>query len=80
MNIRILLFGVARDIVGDTTIDIEVQENENVGAIMTRLRSSYPAFNDLKSLMVAVNSEYADESQIINNSDEIALIPPVSGG
>ena len=80
MKIRILLFGVTRDIVGDTTIEVEVNENENIGAIMTRLRSSYPALNDLRSLMVAVNSEYAEESQIITSSDEIALIPPVSGG
>jgi molybdopterin synthase sulfur carrier subunit len=34
----------------------------------------------LRSLYIAVNSDYADENLILNGADEIALIPPVSGG
>lgn len=80
MNIKILLFGVTRDIVGNSSIVIEVGEHESVGSMMKQIRTRYPAFDELKSLMVAVNSEYAEDTQILTNKDEIALIPPVSGG
>ena len=80
MNIRILLFGITRDIVGSSSINVDINENENVEDLMSQLRSMYPGFNDLKSLMVAVNSEYAEKEMVLKQSDEIALIPPVSGG
>lgn len=80
MNIKVLLFGVTRDIVGSSTLEMVLPEDQSVGALMLSIRTQYPAFNDLNSLLVAVNSEYADESQILNQNDEIALIPPVSGG
>ena len=71
---------MTRDIVGEKTIDIEVKENARVGELMNTLKSKFPAFNDLKSLLVAVNSDYAEDSLVIKGSDEIALIPPVSVG
>ncbi|RYF62770.1 MAG: MoaD/ThiS family protein, partial [Cytophagaceae bacterium] len=39
-----------------------------------------PALTGVKSILVAVNSEYAEPDTLLNPSDEIALIPPVSGG
>ena len=80
MKIRILLFGVTRDIIGGPSIEREVGEDQNVGELMEALKSSYPALNDLTSLLVAVNNEYADKNLAIKENDEIALIPPVSGG
>ncbi|HEY9488383.1 MAG TPA: MoaD/ThiS family protein [Chryseosolibacter sp.] len=44
------------------------------------LRHRYPALVEIRSLMIAVNSCYAEDDQSIGESDEIALIPPVSGG
>ena len=80
MNIKILLFGVTRDIIGDSTLDIEISDSQNVGDMMKELKTRFPDLNRLKSLLVAVNNEYAEEDKILNQSDEIALIPPVSGG
>jgi molybdopterin synthase sulfur carrier subunit len=40
----------------------------------------YPNLKGLKSLLIAVNNEYAEDSVELLESDEIALIPPVSGG
>ena len=80
MNIKILLFGVTRDIVGSSTLEMDLPEEQSVGDMMLSIRTQYPAINDLNSLLVAVNSEYVDESQVLNQNDEIALIPPVSGG
>jgi molybdopterin synthase sulfur carrier subunit len=42
--------------------------------------TNYPALEKLRSLFIAVNQQYAEDNQSINETDEIALIPPVSGG
>lgn len=80
MNIKILLFGITRDIIGNSTLSLTVPRDQNVGSMLRELKSRYPAFNELTSLLVAVNSEYADEKLVLKENDEIALIPPVSGG
>ncbi|MGC1242188.1 MAG: MoaD/ThiS family protein [Chryseosolibacter sp.] len=44
------------------------------------LKQRYPSLLDIRSLMIAVNNAYAEDDLSIADSDEIALIPPVSGG
>jgi molybdopterin synthase sulfur carrier subunit len=51
-----------------------------VGQLKTYLSELFPALKDLSSLAVAVNSNYASDKTPISETDEIALIPPVSGG
>ncbi len=80
MQLNILLFGIARDIVGDSKLSLELQGNVNVEMLLEELNRQYSDFSELKSLMVAVNNEYAQGSLELKESDEIALIPPVSGG
>ncbi len=80
MDLSILLFGVARDIVGDKVLDLTLPDNENVEGLMNRIKEQYPRFGELKSLLIAVNDEYATKEKILAPNDEIALIPPVSGG
>ena len=77
--ISIKLFGITRDIVGQPILDIE-SKIENVAELKEFMISSYPRMEGLNSLMVAVNSEYAQDDVAIRSTDEIALIPPVSGG
>ena len=76
---RLKAFGVAREIVGGREISVEV-DGQTVAALRQQLLKNYPALTSLRSLMVAVNNEYADDSRQISQSDEIAIIPPVSGG
>jgi molybdopterin converting factor subunit 1 len=77
--IKVKLFGIAKDIVGSRTLNIE-QELNTVDDLLSYLKSEYPAFKDLTSLLVAINDEYANTTAKINQEDEVALIPPVSGG
>lgn len=77
--ISVKLFGIAKDIVGSSTLNIE-QELSTVEDLLSYLKSKYPAFKELTSLLVAINDEYADTVAEINSGDEVALIPPVSGG
>ena len=77
---KVLCFGVAKDIVGSAELNIENQKAQTVSELKKLLNEAYPKFLDYKSYMVAVNQTYADDDISISDSDEIALIPPVSGG
>ena len=75
------LFGVTRDIIGKGSMTITAAEGiETVGDLKGLLREQYPALRELSSLALAVNHSYARDNDPVHESDEIALIPPVSGG
>jgi molybdopterin synthase sulfur carrier subunit len=77
----VLLFGVTRDIVGKGSLSLrETDGLETVADLKRQLMEEFPALGELSSLAVAVNQFYAREEDLINETDEIALIPPVSGG
>jgi molybdopterin converting factor subunit 1 len=77
--ITVKLFGIAREIVGSSSIVIE-EATPTVEELLEYLKSKFPQLNKLTSLLVAVNSEYAAADREISTNDEIAIIPPVSGG
>lgn len=79
----VLLFGVARDIVGKGSLTIAGLASDRlktVGDLKAHLILDYPQLAELSSLAIAVNQAYAKDLDAIQNTDEIALIPPVSGG
>lgn len=80
MKIQILTFGIARDIIGHPTLPMELPEGSTVADVRMELTVRYPAFQKLQSVMIAVNTEYASAEIILNENDEVAIIPPVSGG
>ncbi len=80
MEIKILAFGIARDIVGESDFEFSVKESVTVGELKKALVEKYPDFEKLRSLAIAVNSEYATDEQLVDAGDEIVIIPPVSGG
>lgn len=74
-----MLFGVAKDIAG--TARMQLPEGiTTAGELKAWLLATYPALQQLKSLMIAVNKAYAADGQAVGATDEIAVIPPVSGG
>jgi len=77
---RVLLFGITKEIVGKQEIFIQDASIVEVKDLLAQLKQEYPALNKLKSLMIAVNDEYAQSNQKLSERDEVALIPPVSGG
>jgi len=82
----ILLFGITKEIVGSPTLSVPTASvtgrkiPSKVGELKEFLGNSYPELKKLSSLAVAVNHNYAQDHERINSYDEIALIPPVSGG
>ena len=80
MKVSILLFGITKDLIGKQFLNFELPSKSTVAQFKKLLQESYPELTELNSLAVAVNSEYANDDVLINENDEIALIPPVSGG
>ena len=82
----ILLFGVTKDIIGSPSLSIPSSSitgkrlPKNVGELRSFLGNAYPDLQKLSSLAIAVNNSYANDATEVNSYDEIALIPPVSGG
>jgi molybdopterin converting factor subunit 1 len=75
----LLAFGIAKDILGARQTEIEIA-GQTVADLRVALAGRYPALAGLRSLLIAVNNQYADDAIILQEGDEIALIPPVSGG
>lgn len=79
----VLLFGVTRDIVKKSTLHLNARDSEKIESVSDLKRYlllEYPALAGLTSIAVAVNQQYAHEDHPLTEMDEIALIPPVSGG
>ena len=79
MKLNILLFGVTKDILGTSSYHMELK-GETVLDLKNSLLKDFPKLEALNSLLIAVNNEYAEDNMILEEKDEIALIPPVSGG
>lgn len=77
---RILAFGIAREILKGSESTLNVPDPSTAGEILVILKKEHPGLNALASLALAVNGTYAQATLRIHPSDEIALIPPVSGG
>ena len=78
---KILLFGITREIVGQSKLNVPANAGiDTVRGLKNWLGQQYPAMQTLSSLAVAVDSEYAEDEDAIHAEQEIALIPPVSGG
>lgn len=80
MNIEVIAFGIAKDILAGSSVILELENAKTVGQLKARLQEDYPAFKKLRSLSIAVNEEYRPDDFEISPQDEVVIIPPVSGG
>jgi len=81
MQVRVLFFGQLRDIVGRAEESVELAEGGSVADLFARFRHTFPRLEDFRSAVaVSVNQEYADLSAELHHGDEVAFLPPVSGG
>jgi molybdopterin converting factor subunit 1 len=81
MQIRLRLFASFREAVGQGALDWEARDGATVGDVLAGLREAYPAMRrGPERAMYAVNQEYVGPEYRLSAGDELALIPPVSGG
>ena len=80
-KVRVRLFARLADVAGTRTTEIDLGEGLTVGDAYRLLCRQHPAMGGLEgSLMYAVNAEYVTPDHPLGDGDELALIPPVSGG
>jgi MoaE-MoaD fusion protein len=81
MRVRVLFFGMLKDLAGKSSDLLELPEPASVADVLAHYQTHIPRFRDsLPSLAAAVNQQYAGPDTKLKTDDEVALLPPVSGG
>jgi molybdopterin converting factor subunit 1 len=81
MKARVRLFARLSELAGTRELEVELGEGLTAGGVYDLLSRRYPAIEGMGgSLMYALNAEYVRPDHPVRDGDELALIPPVSGG
>jgi molybdopterin synthase catalytic subunit len=81
MRVNVLFFGLLKDLVGRSQDSLELPEGSRVGTVFDHYASEYPKLKEMaESIALARNQEFADADAALGEGDEVALMPPVSGG
>jgi molybdopterin converting factor subunit 1 len=78
MRVKVLYFGVLKESLGRVSEEVELAEGARVADLMARYENESSEW--MRSIAVAVNREYARGEDVLRDGDEVALLPPVSGG
>ncbi len=81
MTIRVLFFGSLAHELDTKSGKLDLSDNASVGDALNALAESHPGLKKrLSCVATAVNLEYVGPTHVLGSNDELALIPPVSGG
>lgn len=80
MKIKLTAFGIAKDILGNRVLELEIVENATIANLKTQLIEVYPTFAKLAGLSFAVNESYQEDDFLLSENQEVVIIPPVAGG
>jgi MoaE-MoaD fusion protein len=81
MRVRVLFFGMLKDAAGKSSEVMEVASNASLRDLLVVCEARIPKLKEsMPSLAVAVNQQYAGPDTKLKENDEVALLPPVSGG
>jgi MoaE-MoaD fusion protein len=81
MRVRVLFFGMLKDLAGKSSESIDLPEGTSIRELLAQYEAQIPRLKQfLASVALAINQEYASPDARLKEGDEIALLPPVSGG
>ena len=81
MRVRVLFFGILKDIVGRPEESLEIEPNSTLATLFELYSARFETLRDKRpSILFARNREFATPETVLTENDEIALLPPVSGG
>ena len=79
LSVKVRLFAYSKEIVGKNEIIMSLARETTVGDLKKKILEMHPALRKI-TFFVAVNHKVADDSTVISHLDELAVLPPVSGG
>jgi molybdopterin synthase catalytic subunit len=81
MRVKVLFFGMLKDIVGSSEEQLNVSEGAQLETIFDHYAGRFPRLREMaSSIVLARNQEFSPASTSVNEGDEVAFLPPVSGG
>lgn len=80
MKVNVLAFGIVREIIGSRQLVVDVPHDCTAGYLIERLSEMYPELTKLTTFSISINGAYSMPANNIAVGDEVAIIPPVSGG
>jgi len=80
LNISVRFFALYKDRAGISVLTVELAEHSTTLDLMDKLYSMYPALPSATPVLIAINYQYVEPNSILHDGDEVAIIPPVSGG
>ena len=81
MHVTVRFFARLRDIVGAGELAREIGAGASVGTLWQQLVTDHPALGAYdRAISSAVNADYAGRDRVLHDGDEVAFLPPVSGG
>ena len=81
MRVTVRLFARLRDITGAAELTRDIAQGATIRSVWQQLAGEYPELGKYeRSISSAVNADYAQMDQLLSDGDEVAFLPPVSGG
>jgi molybdopterin synthase catalytic subunit len=81
VRVRVLFFGVLRDITGMREDVVSVDEGSRLDTVYQHYAARFPRLRDISSsLVLALNQQFSEPAAALSDGDEVAFLPPVSGG
>jgi molybdopterin converting factor subunit 1 len=81
LKIKVKFFASYREAIGKEEIEVDIEKNTDVNGLLEVIKKKHSEIGTLsETLIISVNKEYATFDTILKNGDEVALLPPVSGG
>ncbi|MBV9572513.1 MAG: molybdenum cofactor biosynthesis protein MoaE [Acidobacteriales bacterium] len=81
MKIRVLFFGVLKDLAGQPELSVSAPDRATLRDVLDDCEKRIPRLKEFNSsIAISLNQEYAEMSAAVKEGDEIGLLPPVSGG
>lgn len=80
MLVTVVFLASYREIAGTATTRIALTAGASVAELVAQVCAQFPGLPDSDRIVAAVNNEYCEPDYILDDGDEVALIPPVSGG